>query len=456
MKGVRIGFAFRKYRVGMKKYNILLLMFGIIVALVLSEILLTLAGAEYRMYRLGNKKELRSHADSRILCLGDSYTFGEGAAKGYSYPEQLQALLDNNVSKKFKVFNGGVPGSNSSQLFNNLEANIKKYNPDIIIIMTGANNDSNFHQSNYFLFVDNSMKTYLYRIDSFMSNLHTYKLLKATTINIFNKLIHGMRPMRVSREINKINLSINTANKDRVKIENVPLEFREEAAHHFEMGRFYEERSKFELALEEYKKASELNPYDENYLRKIGFIYLHRMHVKNASLLAIQAFQKALEIDPLNLELREELFNTYYQEGKKELAMEELRTMLYLCPDYEIARQLLAHKLPDFQDREVAAKTLEYDLRNIIKLTASIGIKLILESYPSGHPTNRTAEKVAREHRISFIDNAAVFRKLEQSKGYRWEHYFTEDAHCNENGYKVIAENVYNTLIAQLGESELK
>ncbi len=44
----------------------------------------------------------------RILCLGDSFTFGYGVLPEDSYPKQLEALLhDRYPGKKFEVINGG-------------------------------------------------------------------------------------------------------------------------------------------------------------------------------------------------------------------------------------------------------------------------------------------------------------------------------------------------------------
>lgn len=44
----------------------------------------------------------------RILCLGDSFTFGYGVLPEDSYPKQLEALLHNRYpEKKFEVINGG-------------------------------------------------------------------------------------------------------------------------------------------------------------------------------------------------------------------------------------------------------------------------------------------------------------------------------------------------------------
>jgi len=135
------------------RQRLFLVTFGLLSAFLLLEVGLCLSGWIYYSCRIKNQVDHLDYENSiRILCVGDSFTFGTGASKGYSYPEQLQRILDNNSSKKVMVYNGGIPASNSSQLFKNLENNIQRCSPDIIIAMTGLNNNKHLAESNYFLF----------------------------------------------------------------------------------------------------------------------------------------------------------------------------------------------------------------------------------------------------------------------------------------------------------------
>ncbi|MCB0503531.1 MAG: SGNH/GDSL hydrolase family protein, partial [Bacteroidetes bacterium] len=48
----------------------------------------------------------------RILCLGDSFTQGDGATNGHSFPRELERILNlNNRHKHFEVINAGNNGS---------------------------------------------------------------------------------------------------------------------------------------------------------------------------------------------------------------------------------------------------------------------------------------------------------------------------------------------------------
>lgn len=88
----------------------------------------------------------------KIYCFGDSYTFGDGAMPKDSYPRQLERLLNAEARIKFKVFNLGIPGANSSQALSYMKYILTKYaKPDLVIIRAGVNDCWNFSGSNFHL-----------------------------------------------------------------------------------------------------------------------------------------------------------------------------------------------------------------------------------------------------------------------------------------------------------------
>jgi lysophospholipase L1-like esterase len=77
----------------------------------------------------------------KVACIGDSITEGSGAARGQSYPSQLQAMLGdkwvvNNfgVSGRTLLKKGDYPYWNEAKYQNAL-----KSEPDVVIIMLGTN-----------------------------------------------------------------------------------------------------------------------------------------------------------------------------------------------------------------------------------------------------------------------------------------------------------------------------
>lgn len=83
----------------------------------------------------------------RILCLGDSCTFGTGGLEDAdTYPMSLEKLLNENQNtKNFEVLNAGMPGSSVFEGFVFLKArNLMELNPDLVIICYGWNDHMRF------------------------------------------------------------------------------------------------------------------------------------------------------------------------------------------------------------------------------------------------------------------------------------------------------------------------
>ncbi|MFH1778048.1 MAG: GDSL-type esterase/lipase family protein [Candidatus Omnitrophota bacterium] len=127
----------------------------------------------------------------RILCLGDSFTYGLGADQEYSYPAQLEKLLNyNNPERKFQVFYLGINGLSSSIVANNLRTNIEKYRPNILLILTGANDHWNLHQSNILeVLNDKKINQRVIKIKKFLYNFKTFRLIQTVADKITHRFI---------------------------------------------------------------------------------------------------------------------------------------------------------------------------------------------------------------------------------------------------------------------------
>jgi lysophospholipase L1-like esterase len=68
-----------------------------------------------------------------VLALGDSITFGTGAAPAASYPAVLSALTG------WDVVNGGVPGDTSAQALARLPDLLAEHTPALVIVSIGGN-----------------------------------------------------------------------------------------------------------------------------------------------------------------------------------------------------------------------------------------------------------------------------------------------------------------------------
>jgi len=77
----------------------------------------------------------------RVLCLGDSNTYGVWLDdRSQAYPQQLEAVWNERIeTPKLEVLNLGVPGTSSSRLVRELPQMLANFAPDILLILVGVN-----------------------------------------------------------------------------------------------------------------------------------------------------------------------------------------------------------------------------------------------------------------------------------------------------------------------------
>src|SRR5262245_43367257 len=117
--------------------------FGILVALLLLEgTLQALAYATFRRARAeqDSSSERAQSSGHRVLCVGDSYTYGIGAkTHAGSYPARLEEYLHADSGKDWFVANEGWPSRNSQELNNLLPKLLLKYDPQWVVVLIGIN-----------------------------------------------------------------------------------------------------------------------------------------------------------------------------------------------------------------------------------------------------------------------------------------------------------------------------
>ncbi|MBN2382089.1 SGNH/GDSL hydrolase family protein [bacterium] len=75
----------------------------------------------------------------RLICLGDSVTFGWGSDNTESYPQLLGQELRSWNGLKYDVINAGQPGFNSYQCLLFYQNELRLYRPDLLIVACGHN-----------------------------------------------------------------------------------------------------------------------------------------------------------------------------------------------------------------------------------------------------------------------------------------------------------------------------
>lgn len=76
----------------------------------------------------------------RVVCFGDSSTFGIGTTADDAWPAQLESLINANGPVAVEVINAGVPGYTSWQGLQHMRQELDRLNPDVVLA-SYANND---------------------------------------------------------------------------------------------------------------------------------------------------------------------------------------------------------------------------------------------------------------------------------------------------------------------------
>ena len=75
----------------------------------------------------------------RIICMGNSTTFGNTLDRNETYPVQLEKFLRQKSVRNLQVINAGIPGYSTLQGLILLEEKIWELQPDLIVISYGFN-----------------------------------------------------------------------------------------------------------------------------------------------------------------------------------------------------------------------------------------------------------------------------------------------------------------------------
>lgn len=125
--------------------RLLLVLAGLLVPLALAELALRASSTLYRGAMLRSRAARIDASATRILCIGDSNTFGVRVAADDSYPGQLMRLLNGGArdGRHYQVVNAGVPGQNTAQMKNALPELLDEVQPSIVLALGGLNNTWN-------------------------------------------------------------------------------------------------------------------------------------------------------------------------------------------------------------------------------------------------------------------------------------------------------------------------
>jgi hypothetical protein len=123
----------------MLRHRLLFLIFGMAFGLILIELSLRAAGLVAYSIQRRNSYEVNGQEYFTILAFGESTTANNQNGQG-SWPEELEKVLNRrSMTTRFRVFNEGIPGTTTELILSDLQENIARYRPDMVITMMGIN-----------------------------------------------------------------------------------------------------------------------------------------------------------------------------------------------------------------------------------------------------------------------------------------------------------------------------
>jgi len=266
--------------------KICLILFGCFLCLFLLEVSLRLAGSVISYAKERNNHEEIKDNTFTILCLGESTTDDQ-------WPPILQTILNNSdLGLSIRVIDEGKRCMNTGVILHNLEDQLDRYKPDMVITMMGINDWGDTVK-----YTDTLWDS----VRLFFMDFRIYKLAKLLWVHMIYKFT-GERIAYAEER----NLIISAGVDER--------QYRE----YLYLAHEYMNAGEYDKALEITQKACELDPQNaEAFLRK-GWIQKRREALHEA----IEAFKTAHELNPTDLFIMFEYGNSLEECRKLDEAQE--------------------------------------------------------------------------------------------------------------------------------------
>jgi len=280
------------------------------------------------------------------------------------YPEQLEEVLNQrSLGIQFSVINKAIPSTTSSMIVLQLEKNILKYKPRMVVAMMGIN-DEGAHM----LYAQAPFP----KAFSWVKHFRTYKLLRliwlraAIKIKQYLSLVYS--PLKLQKcYAENVNFmqGRDTSNKPG------EVNSKDEAAY-IELGRSYVRQGNYLQGEKVIKKALELNPHSDSAYAVLeeAYVELGKSYVRQGNYLqGEKVIKKALELNPHSDSAYVALAWAYNREGNFSQAEESFKKSLELNPSNDDAYLWRGRMYSDSLNDKVQAvvffqKAIELNPRN--------------------------------------------------------------------------------------------
>ncbi len=408
------------------------------VALVCFELLLQVVSAAV-LRELDRLQVRDSHADYRILCLGDSFTFGIGASdRDHAWPAILQAKLRAALpGRSVDVINAGLPGQNSSTLREHLIERLAAVRPQVVVVCCGINNLWNLTD------LDPAALSSLRRWDEWQLVMQQaalrVRLYRVWSLRGF-RFQDGMEAPRCQRPPLVADTRAPTSGEvDIPKVRAFLVEHFIDGNAWAALCDAYFRTGRFQDAVDASFVGQRFAPTDGRIWRARVFGYVH-MGSREA---ALQACADCLDAgcDP----------SCYRQLLGPCLQCDPDRIHKYLrklLRDRPQLLECLPDLSPDFYSRMHYRKLLGQDLREMNEQCRAHGARMLIHSYPCPGEVSMDLAVAAHENGCPFVDHWPTFaRHLESVPP---ERVYVADGHCTDQGYEWMAENLAPVVLTLL------
>ncbi len=328
----------------------------------------------------GNLQSIKQNGEFRIMCLGESTTQNE-------YPPYLEEILNkHDLGVKISVIDKGLANTNTVAIMRGLEANLDRYQPDVVVTMMGCNDWMTMYyqeipEANSWAF----KHCRVYRFGRLLY-MNFFKRLKKEDVYSEKKEMRKTEAPFVKRgeryEIGKLSgepqkLGPETSpalvqsgwiysNQGKFaeaeKAFRQALELKPENNFAYEgLGCLYREQSKYPEAEDMLKKAIELNPQSDSAYTGLGWLYRDQgRYVESESML-----HKAVGLNPQNGSAYAELGRLYncqqrYPEAERALK-EAIKINPKQGPAYEVLGVVYRDQRKFVEAEQILNKAVEHN-----------------------------------------------------------------------------------------------
>ncbi|WP_157868300.1 SGNH/GDSL hydrolase family protein [Halobacteriovorax marinus] len=407
----------------------------------------------YEVYNSKKTKDIKVDPDS-ALCVGDSFTNGGNVQSYDTYPYFLYNQFEKK-GKSFSVFNFGKCESSTFDSYTRIRDFIQKKKnaneplPGKIILLTGS---ADLFGVNYGSVNDSKLEPFIVPIETGVKKLRIYKIYRFFKYELF-KRFSLTNPLRIPYQA--------TSPEEQVALKKIITN---------SLTIFKDNKSDYSYSKEIEKKIlKDVNLQLSKGFRKevlplesfSGNIYIERVLIYYVGMLSRRDMHKEA-IDYL-LGFIKDHSNFYWRDNtitavkyyftqaillQSKYSSNDIHQMLIeTAPKEETKSYKKILNLVNSWDENIKLLNAkrEETWKDLYEMTKKEGIELILMNYPSNYQSaNSMLERTAKKYNLRFVDNNSLFQKLIKRDGK--EKYLYDDDHCTPEGYKIMAQNIFNTI----------